>query len=128
MSLLGSPAPATSVADVAMADAEMRHFIRVIDGQDLYERIKQMRGRDGYLGPSSFPPQIHAIPGASSPLPAVVLERSEAASRCGGTCFCGLLTDIGHAWASVESSLFLWKYDSHSAVPVEYAAELRSIT
>ena len=41
-------------------------------------------------------------------LPAMVQEKYRA---CQTMCFCGLFPEIGRAWASVDNSLFLWRYD-----------------
>lgn len=30
---------------------------------------------------------------------------------CQAMCFCGLFPQIRRAWASVDNSLFLWRYD-----------------
>jgi len=38
----------------------------------------------------------------------VVLERLSTRQVC---TFCGLLPEIGRAWATVDASLFLWRYD-----------------
>ena len=30
---------------------------------------------------------------------------------CQAMCFCGLFPSIRRAWASVDNSLFIWRYD-----------------
>ncbi len=46
---------------------------------------------------------------------------------CQAMCFCGLFPAIERAWASVDNSLFLWRYDVSGDVPVEYCAEDQAI-
>lgn len=41
-------------------------------------------------------------------LPPLVLERYQA---CQTVCFCGVFPEIKRAWASVDNSLFLWRFD-----------------
>ena len=41
-------------------------------------------------------------------LPAMVLERYSAVQT---VCFCGVFPEIGRAWATVDNSLFLWRFD-----------------
>ena len=53
-------------------------------------------------------------------LPAAVLERYSARQS---VCFCGVLPEIGRAWATVDNALFLWRYDVPDDVPVEYTGE-----
>jgi len=119
---------ATTTAQVARADAEVRRYTAVPDGMDLYERAKHMRGTPGAEGPPSAPAQLRPAPSGVSSLPTVVVERSQRAANEGKSCFTGLLPDIRHAWASVDTSLFLWRYDVRGSVPIEYAAEQRPIT
>jgi len=57
-------------------------------------------------------------------LPAAVLERYSARQS---VCFCGVLPEIGRAWATVDNALFLWRYDVPDDVPVEYAGEEQAI-
>ena len=41
-------------------------------------------------------------------MPGMVLDRYNAVQK---GCFCGVFPDIKRAWASVDNSLFLWRYD-----------------
>lgn len=43
-------------------------------------------------------------------LPPVLIERYNAAGG-EGTAFCGIFPEIRRAWASVDNSLFLWRFD-----------------
>lgn len=38
-------------------------------------------------------------------------------------CFCGVLSEISRAWASVDNALFLWRLDVVDDVLVEYSGE-----
>ena len=38
----------------------------------------------------------------------MVLERYSAVQT---VCFCGAFPEIGRAWATVDNSLFLWRFD-----------------
>jgi nuclear pore complex protein Nup155 len=41
-------------------------------------------------------------------LPSMVQDKYRA---CQAMCFCGLFPGIKRAWASVDNSLFMWRYD-----------------
>ena len=41
-------------------------------------------------------------------MPGLVLDRYNAVQK---GCFCGVFPEIKRAWASVDNSLFLWRYD-----------------
>ena len=41
-------------------------------------------------------------------LPPLVLERYQA---CQTVCFCGVFPELKRAWATVDNSLFLWRFD-----------------
>ncbi len=41
-------------------------------------------------------------------MPQLVLDRYNA---CQTVCFCGVFPQIRRAWASVDNSLFLWRFD-----------------
>jgi len=57
-------------------------------------------------------------------LPSMVQEKYRT---CQTMCFCGLLPGIRRAWASIDNSLFLWRYDKSGDVPVEYCGEEQAI-
>lgn len=40
---------------------------------------------------------------------------------CQTMCFCGVFPQIRRAWASVDNSLFLWRYDRRCAVCAAWA-------
>ena len=41
-------------------------------------------------------------------MPPMVIQRYNA---CQTICFCGVFPEIKRAWASVDNSLYLWRYD-----------------
>lgn len=41
-------------------------------------------------------------------MPSMVLQRFNA---CQVVCFCGVFPSLRRAWASVDNSLFLWRFD-----------------
>ena len=41
-------------------------------------------------------------------MPAMVLDRHSA---CQTVCFCGVFPEIDRAWASVDNSFFMWRFD-----------------
>ncbi len=50
-------------------------------------------------------------------LPPLVLERYQA---CQTVCFCGVFPELKRAWASVDNSLFLWRFDRWCAPAPPY--------
>lgn len=50
-------------------------------------------------------------------MPKMVMERY---SSCQTVAFCGVFPEIKRAWASVDNSLFLWRYDRWQDVPIEF--------
>lgn len=70
--------------------------------------------RANALGSPPFPsyPQWPSLLRPLSPaileLPTMVQDKYRA---CQAMCFCGLFPHIRRAWASVDNSLFLWRYD-----------------
>ena len=110
---------------MARGDLELRRYGAANDGLDLYERVKHIRASPASPPLSAGPSQLRLLPGGVLPLPQAVAVRYQQGARA---CFCGLLPEIHHAWASIDSSLFLWRYDTRGAVPVEYAAEQHHIS
>ena len=71
---------------------------------------------------AQWPAEIASV--TTRELPAAVLERYSARQS---VCFCGVLPEIGRAWATVDNALFLWRYDVPDDAPVEYAGEEQAI-
>lgn len=59
-----------------------------------------------------------------SDLPHAVMQRYEARK---GVCLCGVFPEIKRVWTSVDTSLFLWRYDVSDDTPVEYTGEDQAI-
>jgi nuclear pore complex protein Nup155 len=57
-------------------------------------------------------------------MPKMVMERY---SSCQTVAFCGVFPEIKRAWASVDNSLFLWRYDRWQDVPIEFSGVDQSI-
>ena len=51
---------------------------------------------------------LRAVSPAVAELPAMVQAKYRA---CQAMCFCGVFPEIRRAWASIDNSLFLWRYD-----------------
>ncbi|KAF8398942.1 hypothetical protein HHK36_014807 [Tetracentron sinense] len=58
--------------------------------------------------PREWPPLVEVVD--TSELPPVLIERYNAAGG-EGTALCGIFPEIRRAWASVDNSLFLWRFD-----------------
>ncbi|XP_035832295.1 nuclear pore complex protein NUP155 isoform X2 [Helianthus annuus] len=58
--------------------------------------------------PREWPPLVEVVD--SRELPSVLIERYNAAGG-EGTALCGIFPEIRRAWASVDNSLFLWRFD-----------------
>ena len=57
-------------------------------------------------------------------MPKMVMERF---AGCRTVAFCGVFPEVNRAWASVDNTLFLWRYDRWQDVPVEFQATEQSI-
>ena len=55
-----------------------------------------------------WPPVLKPRSPVGSNMPGMVLDRYNAVQK---GCFCGIFPEIKRAWASVDNSLFLWRYD-----------------
>jgi len=58
--------------------------------------------------PVQWPPLAEVV--ENRELPPVLIERYNA-SGGEGTALCGIFPEIRRAWASVDNSLFLWRFD-----------------
>lgn len=58
-----------------------------------------------------WPPLVEVVD--TWELPPVLVERYNAAGG-EGTALCGIFPEIRRAWASVDNSLFLWRFDKWS--------------
>ncbi|KAL2922250.1 hypothetical protein RDABS01_013741 [Bienertia sinuspersici] len=74
--------------------------------------------------PKEWPPLVEV--GDSWELPNVLIERYNAAGG-EGTALCGIFPEIRRAWASVDNSLFLWRFDKWDGQCPEYSGEEQAI-
>ncbi|GAX86588.1 hypothetical protein CEUSTIGMA_g13996.t1, partial [Chlamydomonas eustigma] len=92
---------------------------------DLHDLLLSTRREETYQPyPMGWPSLLRSVSPSVFELPSMVQEKYRG---CQAMCFCGLFPTIGRAWASVDNSLFLWKYDSSGDVPIEYCGEDQAI-
>lgn len=102
----------TVSADVAKAGLHISECIgKDVAGQpDLEEALEAARySSHPYSSlPKEWPPFAEVA--ESRELPSVLIERYNTAGG-DGTALCGIFPEIRRAWASVDNSLFLWRFD-----------------
>ncbi|CAN7098474.1 unnamed protein product [Brassica rapa subsp. narinosa] len=74
--------------------------------------------------PREWPPLIEV--GDTWELPSVLIDRYNTAGG-EGTALCGIFPEIRRAWASVDNSLFLWRFDKRDGQCPEYSGEEQAI-
>ncbi|KDP38115.1 hypothetical protein JCGZ_04758 [Jatropha curcas] len=74
--------------------------------------------------PREWPPLIEVVDNRE--LPPVLIERYNAAGG-EGTALCGIFPEIRRAWASVDNSLFMWRFDKWDGQCPEYSGEEQAI-
>ncbi|MFS7959394.1 putative nucleoporin, nucleoporin, nucleoporin, subdomain 1 [Helianthus anomalus] len=74
--------------------------------------------------PREWPPLVEVVD--SRELPSVLIERYNAAGG-EGTALCGIFPEIRRAWASVDNSLFLWRFDKWDGQCPEYSGDEQAI-
>ncbi|CAA7033766.1 unnamed protein product [Microthlaspi erraticum] len=74
--------------------------------------------------PREWPPLIEV--GDTWELPSVLIERYNTAGG-EGTALCGIFPEIRRAWASVDNSLFLWRFDKRDGQCPEYSGDEQAI-
>ncbi|KAM7254750.1 hypothetical protein ACFE04_019991 [Oxalis oulophora] len=74
--------------------------------------------------PREWPPLVEVVD--TWELPPVLIERYNAAGG-EGTALCGTFPEIRRAWASVDNSLFLWRFDKRDDQCPEYSGEEQAI-
>ncbi|XP_068659840.1 nuclear pore complex protein NUP155 [Aristolochia californica] len=74
--------------------------------------------------PKEWPPSVEVVD--TRELPPVLVERYNAAGG-EGTALCGIFPEIRRAWASVDNSLFLWRFDKWDGQCPEYTGEEQAI-
>ncbi|KAI3996591.1 hypothetical protein MKX01_009423 [Papaver californicum] len=74
--------------------------------------------------PKEWPPLVEVVD--TRELPSVLIERYNA-SGGEGTALCGIFPEIRRAWATVDNSLFLWRFDKWDGECPEYSGEEQAI-
>ncbi|CAA6658633.1 unnamed protein product [Spirodela intermedia] len=74
--------------------------------------------------PKEWPPLYEVVDNRE--LPPVLIGRYNAAGG-EGTALCGIFPEIRRAWASVDNSLFLWRFDKWDGQCPEYSGEEQAI-
>ncbi|KAH9297702.1 hypothetical protein KI387_029384 [Taxus chinensis] len=74
--------------------------------------------------PKEWPRSIEVV--NARELPPVLIDRYNAAGG-EGTALCGIFPEIRRAWASVDNSLFLWRFDKWDGQCPEYSGEEQAI-
>ncbi|CAN1311568.1 Nuclear pore complex protein NUP155 [Linum perenne] len=70
--------------------------------------------------PREWPPLVEVAD--TWDLPAALIDRYNSTGR-EGTAFCGIFPEIRRAWASLDNSLFLWRFDKWDGHCSEYNTE-----
>ncbi|KAJ9532443.1 hypothetical protein QJQ45_010535 [Haematococcus lacustris] len=92
---------------------------------DLYDLLAGTRREETYQPYfSGWPGLLRPLSPTIYDLPAMIQEKYRT---CQTMCFCGVFPQINRAWASIDNSLFLWRYDRSGDVPVEYGGEEQAI-
>lgn len=74
--------------------------------------------------PREWPPLVEVVD--TWELPPGLIERYNAAGG-EGTALCGIFPEIRRAWASVDNTLFLWRFDKWDGQCPEYSGEEQAI-
>ncbi|XP_072972220.1 nuclear pore complex protein NUP155 [Typha angustifolia] len=74
--------------------------------------------------PKEWPPLVEVA--ETRELPQMLIERYNAAGG-EGTALCGIFSEIHRAWASVDNSLFIWRFDKWDGQCQEYNGEEQAI-
>lgn len=93
---------------------------------DLYDALDSARySSNPYSSPSrEWPPTVDVA--SNRELPPVLIDRYNAAGGQ-GTALCGIFPSIRRAWATVDNSLFLWRFDKWDGLCPEYNGEEQAI-
>ncbi|KAJ0981266.1 hypothetical protein J5N97_009521 [Dioscorea zingiberensis] len=114
--------------DVAIAGLHISERIgKDVSGQlDLEEALEASRYASHPFSshPKEWPPLSEVV--ENRELPPALIERFNAAGG-EGTAFCGIFPEIRRAWASVDNSLFLWRFDKWDGQCPEYSGEEQAI-
>eukprot|EP00873_Tetraselmis_striata_P006108 jgi/Tetstr1/426372/TSEL_016684.t1 len=126
----GNPGPRPLIFGAEESNSAWKHVKTVIgdDGKgapDLQALLAASPLEGGYaFHQAGWPGQLRSLSPVMNDFPPLVVDRHNS---CNMVCFCGAFPSIKRAWASVDNSLFLWRYDRRNDVPVEYSGEEAAI-
>ena len=103
---------------LAAATKRITKLANETSGSDLVELLREAPREAYSLQQPGWPSELRNL--TREPLPKIVLERYENRQS---VCFCGCFPEISRAWATVDDSLFLWRFDVENDVPIELTEE-----
>ncbi|XP_022942342.1 nuclear pore complex protein NUP155 [Cucurbita moschata] len=110
-------------AGVVISDRISREVATQLDLEEALEASRY--ASDPYTThPREWPPLVEVVD--TWELPQVLIERYNAAGG-EGTALCGIFPEIRRAWASVDNSLFLWRFDKWDGQCPEFNVEEQAI-
>ncbi|XP_022157766.1 nuclear pore complex protein NUP155 [Momordica charantia] len=110
-------------AGVVISDRIAREAATQLDLEEALEASRY--ASDPYTThPREWPPLVEVVD--TWELPQVLIERYNAAGG-EGTALCGIFPEIRRAWASVDNSLFLWRFDKWDGQCPEFNVEEQAI-
>ncbi|KAL4426022.1 hypothetical protein ABPG75_010038 [Micractinium tetrahymenae] len=127
------PSPARPLPGAAASPDQLsqawKHLRNVVQSEgrspDLHDLLSHSVRETQYsFSPQGWPSLVRPLSPVISEMPGMVLERYNA---CQTVAFCGVFPEIKRAWASVDNSLFLWRFDKWQDVPIEYSGEEQAI-
>ncbi|KAL4425159.1 hypothetical protein ABPG77_008264 [Micractinium sp. CCAP 211/92] len=127
------PSPTRRPASVAATPDQLaqayKHVRSVVQSEgrtpDLYDLLSHSVRETQYsFSPQGWPSLVRPLSPVLSEMPGMVLERYNA---CQTVAFCGVFPELKRAWASVDNSFFLWRFDKWQDVPIEYSGEEQAI-
>ncbi|KAI3427442.1 hypothetical protein D9Q98_010357 [Chlorella vulgaris] len=126
---LRAPTPSPSASGPNQLAGAWKHVRNVVSADsrpaDLYDLLSHSVRETQYsFQPQGWPSLVRPLAPVISEMPGMVLERYNA---CQTVAFCGVFPEIKRAWASVDNSLFLWRFDKWQDVPIEYSGEEQAI-
>ena len=103
---------------MAAATKHITKLTNETNQSDLLELLREAPREAYSLQQPGWPSELRNL--TKAPLPKIVLERYETRES---VCFCGCFPEISRAWATVDDSLFLWRFDVDDDVPIELTEE-----
>ncbi|GAB2296935.1 hypothetical protein Dimus_031037 [Dionaea muscipula] len=110
-------------AGIAVSDRISRDVAANLDLEEALE-ASRYASHPYTTHPKEWPPLVEVVDNRE--LPSILIERYNAAGG-EGTALCGIFPEIRRAWASVDNSVFLWRFDKWDAQCYEYNGEEQAI-